>query len=98
MPDLESKYQTHVISRLLDTFPGCMVIKNDTQYIQGIPDLLLLHRDKWAMLEVKASQKARAQPNQGYYINLLNSMSFAAFIFPENEDEVFDGIQSAFSS
>lgn len=94
----ESLFQARVIARLKKTFPGCIVIKNDPQYIQGIPDLIVLIDDFWGMLEVKASSTAKLRPNQEYYVEKLDGMSFAAVIFPENEDEVFDGIQRALSS
>lgn len=98
MASREAQFQTRVIARLQDTFPGCVVIKNDPQYLQGIPDILLLADWFWAMLEVKASARSPVQPNQEYYVDLLDRMSFAAFIFPENEEEVFRDLQHAFST
>lgn len=95
---LESRYQAHIISRLEDLFDGCFIIKNDSAYRQGIPDLLILWRDRWAMLEVKAYEGAPEQPNQRYYVDLLDRMSYAAFICPENENEVLNEIQQAFSA
>lgn len=93
---LESRYQTHVIKKLERVFIGCLVLKNDTDYLQGIPDLIVLYRDTWAMLEVKSSFDAVVQPNQRWYIEELDKMSFAAFIYPENEEEVFDALRKAF--
>lgn len=93
---LEREYQQHLIARLRRRFPGCVVLKNDPTYIQGFPDLLLLWRDRWAALEVKASERARERPNQKYHVEGLNEMSFAAFIYPENEEEVLDAIQLSF--
>lgn len=95
---LESKYQAHLIKRLPVILPGCLVLKNDSSYIQGIPDLIILFRDRWAMLEVKGSAKAPRQPNQEYYVRVLGEMSFAAFIYPENEEEVLRDLQQAFTS
>lgn len=94
----ESVYQGKLIKKLKDRFPGCEVLKNDASYIQGIPDLTILYRDKWAMLEVKASATADEQPNQGYYVEHMDGMSFAAFIHPDNEEEVLDELQQAFGS
>ncbi len=79
-------------------FPGCFILKNDTDYLQGIPDLLVLYNTRWAMLEVKREADAPEEPNQDYYIDVLNGMSFAAFIFPENEEEVLNELQHAFST
>lgn len=93
---LERKYQAELIKVLRIRFPGCVILKNDPSYMQGMLDLILLWRDRWAMLEVKASLKSRAQPNQQYYVDMLNEMSYAAFICPENEEEVLDEIQRQF--
>ncbi len=90
---LESVYQARLIKELYYRFPGCVVIKNDTSYMQGIPDLLILFNDKWAMLEVKSSADAKIQPNQSHYVDQLDVMSFAAFIYPENEEEVLNALQ-----
>ncbi len=79
-------------------FPGCEVLKNDSQYRQGILDLTIFHGPFWAMLEVKASASARERPNQSFYVQRMNGMSFAAFIYPENEEEVLTALQEAFSS
>ena len=92
----EKEYQHKIINRLCDIFPGCLVLKNDPTYIQGIPDLLILFKNKWAMLEVKCYSDSVIQPNQEYYIEMLNDLSFASFIFPDNEEDVLDALQSAF--
>lgn len=92
---LESKFQAALIKRLKREFHGCLVLKNDPNYIQGIPDLIILHNDRWAALEVKASANARQQPNQRYYVDRMNDMSYAAFISPENEEDIFDELQQA---
>lgn len=92
----ESKYQVHVIERLMREFPGCFVVLNDSAYIQGVPDLTALFETGWAMLEVKASIHSAIGPNQRFYVDKLNRLGFAAFIYPENEEEVFDALQQAF--
>lgn len=93
---LESTYQAKLIKKLERRFPGCLILKNDSSYKQGIPDLLVLWKRRWALLEVKASANAPQQPNQEYYIGLGRDLSFAAFIFPENEEEVLDELQRSF--
>ena len=91
---LESGFQDRLRDDLKDLFPGCMIFKMDQ--IQGIPDLLRLYEDRWAMLECKKSAKASRRPNQEYYVDLLNEMSFSRFIFPENKDEVLDELYDYF--
>lgn len=95
---LESVYQSKLIKKLKQLFPGCVILKNDTDYLQGIPDLLILWQNKWAMLEVKGFVDAPEQPNQQYYVDLLDGMSFAAFISPETEEDVLYDLQQSFGS
>jgi hypothetical protein len=92
----EASYQKHLIKKLLCMFPGSFIIKNDPSENQGIPDLLLLFGDQWAMLEVKADPLSHIQPNQEYYIEFFNGMSFCAFINPSVEEQVIYDLQRAF--
>jgi hypothetical protein len=93
---LESKFQSGLIKDLKKMFPGCIVLKNDPNYLQGIPDLSVFWQDKWAMLEVKKEANASHQPNQDYYVNHANNMSFSRFIYPENKEEVLRELQQSF--
>ena len=95
---LERNYQSKLIQKLEKKLSGCLVLKNDTNYLQGIPDLLILYKDRWAMLEVKRSANESHQPNQDYYVDMLDHMSYAAFIFPENEEEILSEVQRALQS
>lgn len=92
----ESRFQSHVIKRLERDFPGCFVIKIPTEYQQGLPDLLFLIGNRWGFLEVKRSLTAPYEPNQEYYLDMLNQMSYAAMICPENEEEIFGELQQTF--
>ena len=92
---LESGFQDRLIAELKEMFPGCMVFKMDQ--IQGIPDLLILYGKRWASLENKKSATAKRQPNQEYYVDLMNRMSFSRFICPENKEEILTELQKAFS-
>lgn len=94
----ENAYQAKLIRKLKRTYPGCEILKNDSGYRQGILDLTIFIDDFWAMLEVKASATARERPNQDFYIRKFNGMSFAAKIYPENEEEVLAALQEAFAS
>ena len=95
---LESSFQAQLIKDLKKIFPGCIVTKNDASYIQGIPDLTIFYKDKWATLECKQNARAKKQPNQEYYVGRMNEMSFSKFICPENKEEVLYELQQTFKS
>ena len=95
---VESKFQSILIKELKERFKGCVVVKNDANYMQGIPDLTIYHGDRWAMLETKKSEDAPHRPNQDYYVSLFNSMSYAAFIFPENKEVILNEMEQAFKT
>lgn len=90
---LERDFQRKVIKEIGKRLPGSRVLKNDPNYIQGIPDLLVLYKNRWAALEVKKSADAKHQPNQDDYVAQMNADSFAAFIYPENEEYILDKLQ-----
>lgn len=92
----ERKFQAELIKEIKDRFPGCMVLKNDPNYIQGIPDLLVLHKKHWASLECKRTASSSHRANQDYYVDKMNNMSFSRFIFPENKKEVLDELEQSF--
>lgn len=91
---LESGFQDRLRDELKEMFPGCMIFKMDQ--IQGIPDLLVLYEDKWATLEVKQDTRSRKRPNQEYYVERMNEMSFSRFINKDNKEEVLRDLQSTF--
>lgn len=97
---LERDYQPKVLAKIQKMFPGCLIQKLDEGYQQGIPDWLVLYNDRWAVLEIKKSLKDRRnpRPNQEYFVDRLNEMSFSAFIYPENEEEVLRGLQRQFEA
>lgn len=92
----ESKFQADLKKELKEKYKGCIITKLDSSDIQGIPDLLILYNDKWATLENKRSKNASHRPNQDYYVNKMNTMSFSRFIFPENKDEVLGELDKFF--
>lgn len=98
MAKLERDFQAKLIKELKEMFPGCMILKNDSSYLQGVPDLSIFYKDRWAMLEVKRSSKVSHRPNQEYYVKQLDEMSFARFISPENKEEVLHELQRSFES
>lgn len=95
---LENEFQAKLIKDIKKILPGCIVMKNDSSYIQGIPDLLILYKDKWASLECKKSVNAYKRPNQDFYVGKMNEMSFSRFVYPENKEEVLYELQQTFNT
>lgn len=93
----ENSFQSSLIKELKKIFPDCIVLKNDSSYIQGFPDLSIYVGDKWALLECKRSQNEIHQPNQDFYIQKANGMSYGSFIYPENKDEVIEELKAYFA-
>lgn len=94
--DLEREFQPKLKEEIQERFPGCQIIKQDPNQLQGVPDLLVLYEDKWALLETKRAAKSKREPNQEYYVEKFNGMSYSAFVNPQNMQEVMDDLQEAF--
>ena len=92
----ENSFQANLKKELKSMFPGCIVTKMDSGDIQGIPDLLVLYGEKWATLECKKSKNAKKQPNQEYYVDAMDAMSYSRFIYPENKEEVLSELREKF--
>lgn len=92
----ETKFERELMKDLEDLLPGCMIFKLDSADYQGIPDRLILFRNIWFSLEVKESADAEHQPNQDWYVDSMNRMSFAAFVYPENKEETIRAICRTF--
>lgn len=97
MAKRENSFQAKLIKEIYQIFgeDECLVMKTDPNYIQGIPDLLILYRDKWALLECKREEDAAHQNNQDYYVEWLNNLSYSSFIYPENKEAVLNELQQA---
>lgn len=98
MAKKESQFQKEFLDKVRDRYPGCVILKNDSSYIQGFPDWTILYRDKWAVLEMKKEKNAKKQPNQEFYVNKLDGMSFSRFTYPENASEVMERLDEHFNS
>lgn len=96
MADKESKFQNDLMTEISRLYPGCVILKNDSGYTQGIPDWTILYKNKWVVLEAKRNKNAKKQPNQDYYVDKLNDMSYSAFVYPENKEEILYELQQAF--
>lgn len=93
---LENRFQTNLINEIKQRFEGSIVLKNNANYLQGVPDIIILYKDTWACLEIKQNQDAKKRPNQEYYVNLMGEMSFSAFIYPENKEDVLHAMEQSF--
>lgn len=92
-------FKAHLVKEIARRFPDCVIFNQDPNAThQGIPDLLILHGARWAMLETKGATKAKREPNQEYWVDAYNNMAFAAFISPENEGEILDALQQALTA
>lgn len=99
MGKLENEYKRTLKKRIEFLFPGCIVLKNDEQMLQGIPDMTILWGPWYAVLEVKRNESAPFRPNQEHYLNEVTTMGGIAFvIYPENEEEVLDALQQSFET
>ena len=97
MGKLESKFQKDLMDEIREQYPGCVIIKNDSGYIQGFPDWTILYGKKWAVLEAKREENAKKQPNQEHYVNKLDDMSFSRFVYPENKEQVLRELEQIFN-
>ena len=95
---LESKFKTQLCKEIEYMFPGCIILHIDPTEIQGAPDLLILYGNQWAALEGKRHANASHRPNQEYYVDIMDKMSFASFIYPENKEEVLYELQQTLFS
>lgn len=98
MAKRESVFQKQLMDEIRERYPGCVILKNDADYIQGFPDWTILYKDKWAVLEAKRDKNAKHQPNQDHYVDKLDNMSFSRFVYPENKEEVLRELQQTFES
>jgi hypothetical protein len=94
----ESVFQQMLVLELREMFPDCLILRNNPNHLQGVPDLLILNGNKWAALECKRHENAVHGANQDYYVELMDKMSFAAFIHPGNKEQVLDALQRALRS
>lgn len=97
-PPRENDFQRQVVRELRELLPGCLVLKNDSSYIQGIPDLSVLSGECWAFIEIKRSADEPYRPNQEYYLEKAKNESMSWTLYPENKKEVFDEIQRSFAA
>lgn len=94
---LERDFQRDLIKELKERYPEAYILKNDSGYIQGFPDItILMPGSWWAVLESKRSATAPYRPNQEYHLNKTGNMSFSATIYPENKEEVLNAMEQSY--
>lgn len=91
----ESKFESALVRQIQEMYPGAVILKNDSGYLQGFPDRLILYKTRWAAFEVKASEYAPHRPNQDYWVEALDRMYFARFVYPENKEDFLHELQQA---
>lgn len=85
----ENEFQMGLKKKIKEALPGAIVLKNNPNDILGIPDLTILGTNgKYAVLECKRATDANKQTLQDYYIDKFSENAYAAFVSPENENEV----------
>ena len=94
----EGNVQDAVKKRILKEFPGAHVCKTDPNLWgwQGVPDLLIIYKDKWAFLEMKRHKDAARQANQDYWVRTLDKQGCAAFCYPEVREQAFKKLHEYF--
>lgn len=92
----ENSFQAGLIKEMEERYEGCVVLKNDANYKQGIPDLTVFYKDRYAILESKKDERASFRPNQEFYLNLFDKWSFARRIEPNNKEEVLNELDNFF--
>lgn len=90
MSKLESKFEQEFCKRLKDYDKDIIVLK--LTGVPGIPDRIVLHHNKFALLEFKRSKNASHRPLQDWYINHFAQWTESYFVYPENADDVYNSI------
>lgn len=92
----ENSFQAGLIKEIKERYEGCIVLKNDANYKQGIPDLTIFYKDHYALLESKKDENASFRPNQEMYLTLFDKWAFARRIEPSNKEEVLNELDTFF--
>lgn len=92
----ENKFKQKLKQEIKKLFPECVILDLNASDTQGISDMLILFQNTWAVLEVKKTAKSSKRPNQEYYVNRFNGMSFGAIIFPENKEDILNKLVKYF--
>lgn len=89
---LESKFQANLIKQIKQVLPEATILKNDPNYIQAIPDLLVILERRCLAIECKRSKTAPFRPNQEYYLKKFDGV----VAYPGNEREIIDEVIEVF--
>lgn len=94
----ENTFQKELVNDIKKRLPDAIVLKNDPSFKNGIVDLTILHNDRWATLECKKSADATHRPNQDTYVDIMNKMSYSAFVYPENKEKILNELEQSLKS
>ena len=97
----EGNFKKNLINKIKKEFPGCIVKKLEADYDNGVPDILILYKDKWATLEAKkdkgeVTKERKNKLAQDYYVAKMNEMSYSSYVYPENQKEVLNALKVHF--
>ena len=92
---LESKLKADFKDEVKRCIPHVRMYEPKT-HTRSDPDLIILGPGSWWAGEFKRDRGSDEQPNQDSTINYLNEIGYAEFVYPDNFEEVLDGLEGLF--
>ena len=93
----EATFRTKWLNKFKKLSPDIFIEFADPKRKNGIPDVIIFYKKKYARLETKRSKNASKRLHQQYYIDYFNSQGiYAAFLTPENQEEVYNALRRYF--
>ena len=91
----ETKFKKMFKKKLKRLYPECIIVEADPTYFWSVPDVYFFLGSFWAALEFKRTEGSSRRPNQEYWVEVLDKMSFARFVYPGVEEEVLSELEAA---
>lgn len=96
---LEASFKVKAKQEIMKRFPDLdLDFINSGINDRSMPDLFIIGPNFWAALEFKRKKHSSHRPNQDHHIARLNKKGYATFVYPENLEEVLNGLEELFSS
>lgn len=93
---LESTFEKEFCKALRQTLGERYTYTFKLTAAKGIPDRLILYKDKYALLEFKQYKNAKKQPGQETWVGHFDNLAYAAIVYPENAEKVMQDILNYF--